>query len=241
MSWIGFTPEELNKGDPSESWWASTGPDGPIEEVVVTAPRVRGSQSPTPNPNPPGASRLPPPYVVDEPPVGEITVTAKPWQSGPQLPKWPTTYGGVIGGTDFRNGQRGYGSHNGVDFRNRINDPAFSVVDGTIEDFFYDDKHGGGNTIYVRDAQGNLFGYAHTGAIDGLTKGQAIKAGDQIGISDGTGRIEAPHLHFTYRPGTPDKPATFQTPVADPRSLFDTIGGTHGTQRVILRDKFIRC
>ena len=38
--------------------------------------------------------------------------------------------------------------------------------------------------------------------------GQKVKAGQQIGTSDGTGNITKPHLHYTYRPGTLANPAT---------------------------------
>ena len=150
-----------------------------------------------------------------------ITVTGKPWASGTQAMNWATPNEDIIGGTDYRGANRQYGPHNGVDLRNRINQPVFSVVDGTVYEI---DKQGKMNFITVRDPSGNLYGYAHTGAVPGLRVNQALRAGQPIGFSDGSG-TDQPHTHFTFRPGTPENPATRQSPVADTNRIFEGLGG----------------
>ena len=168
-------------------------------------------------PNPEGGA----PYLYTGPEMDGITVTGKPWASGTQAMNWATPNEDIIGGTDYRGANRQYGPHNGVDLRNRINQPVFSVVDGTVYEI---DKQGKMNFITVRDPSGNLYGYAHTGAVPGLRVNQALRAGQPIGFSDGSG-TDQPHTHFTFRPGTPETPATRQSPVADTNRIFEGLGG----------------
>lgn len=172
------------------------------------------------------------PYRYDGPETDGITVTGKPWPAGNQALAWPTTHGGIIGGDDYGFAGGRTKPHNGVDLRSRINQHIFSVVDGTIEETGYDERNG--NYIRIRDAGGNLYGYAHTGSAPGVSKGLIVRAGDRIGFSDGSGKSLSgapipPHLHFTYRPGTPDAPATPQSPVADPHAFFFGLGGLRPT------------
>jgi murein DD-endopeptidase MepM/ murein hydrolase activator NlpD len=57
----------------------------------------------------------------------------------------------------------------------------------------------GGNRLWVRDGQGNLFYYAHLSAFTPLAiNGNKVNAGDVLGFVGNTGDAEPtpPHLHF---------------------------------------------
>ncbi len=74
----------------------------------------------------------------------------------------------------------------------------------------------GGDTIIVQNADGSISGYAHTGATQGLEVGDWVGACQVIGFSNNSGKTTGPHLHYTYRPGTMDTPATLSTPPVNP-------------------------
>ncbi len=139
--------------------------------------------------------------------------------SGPQALFWPTDHNDEVRdeyGTPRVTGGKP-SKHNGYDFRAPMNDPVYSVVDGVVESINRDERSG--TYIMIRDAGGNLYGYAHTGAADGITPGTPVQAGNMIGWSNGSGTKD-PHTHFTVRLGTPEKPATRATPTTDPGLLF---------------------
>jgi murein DD-endopeptidase MepM/ murein hydrolase activator NlpD len=51
--------------------------------------------------------------------------------------------------------------------------------------------------MLIRHPGGYVTGYAHTRAL--VTEGEAVRGNQPVGVSDGTGRLEGPHLHFTVR------------------------------------------
>ena len=61
-----------------------------------------------------------------------------------------------------------------------------------------------------------MSGHAHTQSADGLKEGGSVTEGSVIGTSDGSGNGNAPHQHYTYRPGTTENPATRTTGQVDP-------------------------
>lgn len=85
--------------------------------------------------------------------------------------------------------------HEGIDIKAPKGTPVVAVVDGFVERV----KEGGngGRQIYLRDARGRLFYYAH---LDSWTVEEyaAVRAGDQLGTVGDTGNARAttPHLHF---------------------------------------------
>ena len=163
------------------------------------------------------------PVVIDGPPTEGITVTGKPLpKSRTQAKFYPTINGAIIGGDDFGSTENRPVPHNGVDLCSRPNQPIRSVVGGKVVEIGKDSKSG--NYITIRDASGNLYGYAHTRAVGGLKVGQDVAAGSQIGFTNGSGEGTGPHLHFTYRPGTPDAPATRGSRVEDPNLIFEDLG-----------------
>lgn len=123
---------------------------------------------------------------------------------------WPTDYNRV--NAEFGE-PRATGPHNGLDIRAWNDTPIYSTEDGVIIDINQSAR--GGDQIFIRNHDGSISGYAHTGAVDGLTVGSSVTAGQQIGISNGSGGVPA-HLHYTYRPGSVLNPATLQTAPVDP-------------------------
>jgi len=147
----------------------------------------------------------------------------------PQASVWPSNYKDTIPkGGDYHDPNRK--DHVGIDFRNKMNDPVYAALDGEVDSIGPDSNARSGNYIMVRDKYGNLHGHAHSGTVEGLTAGTAVKAGQQIGFSNGTGftpdgePVRA-HLHYTYRQGTPTAPATMRTPYSDPNLIFQQLRG----------------
>ena len=104
--------------------------------------------------------------------------------------------------------------HNGTDFRARQDAPVRSTQNGQVRAI----RAGGpgGNQLLVDNHDGSLSGYAHVSVPEGLREGDSVTRGQVIGTSDGSGRVTAPHLHYTYRPGTLHAPASPGTPPVDP-------------------------
>ena len=68
-------------------------------------------------------------------------------------------------------------------------------MSGTVRSVYHNFK--GGNQIIIDNDDGSVNGYAHTDAV--VVPGQRVSSGDQVGTSDGSGRVTGPHLHLTYR------------------------------------------
>jgi murein DD-endopeptidase MepM/ murein hydrolase activator NlpD len=92
----------------------------------------------------------------------------------------------------FFNGQP-RSPHRGMDIAAPSGEPVISAGDGIVidvGDYFFS-----GKMVTVDHGQGFLTLYAHLKAID-VTVGQAVRAGDVIGLVGATGRVTGPHLHF---------------------------------------------
>jgi murein DD-endopeptidase MepM/ murein hydrolase activator NlpD len=175
-----------------------------------------------------GTMRIPadasPSYKIPtDPGTGAMRLPMEPY-SEPQAAHWPTQHGDIIKGP-YGLRQEFNDFHRGMDFRNRLNDPVYTVSDGRIEHIGTNPNDRGGTSIIVRDKSNNLYGYAHSGAADGLKVGTVVKAGDQIGFSNGSGRTPKgkpidPHLHMTFRPSTPNFSATMRTNYSNPNNMF---------------------
>ena len=98
---------------------------------------------------------------------------------------------------DKRGGNR---LHEGIDIKAPKGTPVVAVTDGFVERI----KAGGsgGKQVYLRDARGRLYYYAHLDDWS-VEEYQAVKAGEPLGTVGDTGnaRNTTPHLHFEVLTG----------------------------------------
>ncbi|MEU8974940.1 M23 family metallopeptidase [Streptomyces monashensis] len=92
------------------------------------------------------------------------------------------------------------GSHTGIDFHAATGTPVHAVGSGTVVSTGWGGAYG--NEIVIRMADGMYTQYGHLSSI-GVTVGQQVTPGEQIGLSGATGNVTGPHLHFEART-TPD-------------------------------------
>ena len=76
--------------------------------------------------------------------------------------------------------------------------PILASADGIVQAVWNDTQFGGGNSVVIQSGIVR-FGYAHLLKPSTLKAGQAIKAGQTIGLMGSTGASTGAHLHFTMR------------------------------------------
>ncbi len=138
--------------------------------------------------------------AVAESKTGTVDESAKDPESNPSAtPAWPTDHLKVTSGysLDRVDPVTGKSSrpHLAIDIRNPKGDPVYSILDGTVSAVGTDKR--AGNYIKVDHADGLQSSSAHTKAT--VATGDSVTRGQQIGISDASGRGTAPHLHLTIR------------------------------------------
>jgi len=86
--------------------------------------------------------------------------------------------------------------HQGLDYRVPTGTPVAAMNQGTIllARFLYFE----GNCVVIDHGQGLLTLYFHMSELK-VKEGDAVKRGDLIGLSGGTGRATGPHLHVAVR------------------------------------------
>ncbi|MER6567693.1 M23 family metallopeptidase [Streptomyces sp. NPDC001093] len=92
------------------------------------------------------------------------------------------------------------GRHTGIDFHAASGTPVHAVGSGTVVSTGWGGAYG--NQIVIRMADGMYTQYGHLSSI-GVSVGQQVTPGRQIGLSGATGNTTGPHLHFEART-TPD-------------------------------------
>jgi murein DD-endopeptidase MepM/ murein hydrolase activator NlpD len=95
------------------------------------------------------------------------------------------------------------GWHHGEDIFAAAGTPLLAVTDGTLHTIGF--NRIGGYRLWLRDAEGDEFYYAHLSAYSPLAvEGRSVKAGDVIGFVGSTGDADggAPHLHFEIHPAS---------------------------------------
>jgi murein DD-endopeptidase MepM/ murein hydrolase activator NlpD len=93
--------------------------------------------------------------------------------------------------------------HHGDDIFAPLGAPILSCADGIVFSVGWNDV--GGNRLWLRDAQGNEFYYAHLSAFSPLAKnGLHVKAGEVLGFVGNTGDAAGTptHLHFEVHPSS---------------------------------------
>ncbi|CAL9427681.1 M23 family metallopeptidase [Streptomyces sp. enrichment culture] len=88
------------------------------------------------------------------------------------------------------------GSHTGIDFHAASGTTVHSVGAGTVVATGWGGAYG--NQVVIRMADGMYTQYGHLSSI-GVTVGQQVEPGQQIGLSGATGNVTGPHLHFEAR------------------------------------------
>jgi murein DD-endopeptidase MepM/ murein hydrolase activator NlpD len=88
------------------------------------------------------------------------------------------------------------GSHSGVDFMAASGSSVVAVGAGTVVEAGWGGAYG--NNIVLRTTDGTYTQYGHLSSI-GVSVGQSVTSGQQIGLSGSTGNSTGPHLHFEAR------------------------------------------
>ncbi|WP_053849721.1 peptidoglycan DD-metalloendopeptidase family protein [Streptomyces sp. NRRL B-24085] len=139
-----------------------------------------------------------------------------------------TTAGGFtlpVSGATVGTGYRVSGSmwssgyHTGVDFVVPTGTSLKAVGAGTVVSAGWGGAYG--NQVVIKLADGYYAQYAHLSQLS-VSAGQAVTAGQQIGLSGATGNVTGPHLHFEIRT-TPDYGSDVD-PVAYLRSKGVAVG-----------------
>ncbi|MGW5738132.1 MULTISPECIES: M23 family metallopeptidase [Streptomyces] len=90
------------------------------------------------------------------------------------------------------------GSHTGIDFHAASGTSVHAVGSGTVVEAGWGGAYG--NNVVIKMNDGTYTQYGHMSSL-GVTVGQAVTPGQQIGLSGSTGNSSGPHLHFEARTG----------------------------------------
>ncbi|MGW2720301.1 M23 family metallopeptidase [Streptomyces sp. NPDC001492] len=88
------------------------------------------------------------------------------------------------------------GSHTGIDFHAASGTAVHAVGSGTVVQTGWGGAYG--NQIVIKMQDGTYTQYGHLSSI-GVSVGQTVTPGQQIGLSGATGNTTGPHLHFEAR------------------------------------------
>jgi murein DD-endopeptidase MepM/ murein hydrolase activator NlpD len=166
----------------------------PPEPVVPQAkpPQVKAGSTKSSSRAPEPAPGFPP---VRQPP----DVTPKLTAGGYVFPVYgPSSFTDTFGSA---RGDISSGWHHGDDIFAPLGAPLLAVTSGTV--FSVGWNKIGGNRLWLRDGQGNLFYYAHLSAFSPLAvNGSKVNAGDVVGFVGNTGDAQGTpfHLHFEVHP-----------------------------------------
>ena len=177
----------------AESWVQAATP----EPVIPTAPGKPTQKKKQPKPAEPKPGQTPSlPSTLRPIPIGlQPELTA----GGYVFPVYgPHSFSDTFGA--FRGDVPG-NWHHGDDIFAPLGAPILACADGTVFSVGWNDV--GGNRLWLRDAQGNEFYYAHLSAYSPAARdGNRVKAGEVVGFVGNTGDAEGTpyHLHFEVHP-----------------------------------------
>ena len=164
----------------------------PPPAVTVPRPPKKTKKGPARAPAPEGKPGIPP---IVRPP----DITPKLTGGGYVFPVYgPSSFTDTFGA--FRGDVSG-GWHHGDDIFAPLGAPILAVSSGTVFSVGWNEI--GGNRLWLRDGQGNLFYYAHLSAFSPLAvNGNRVSAGAVLGFVGNTGDAEGTpyHLHFEIHP-----------------------------------------
>jgi murein DD-endopeptidase MepM/ murein hydrolase activator NlpD len=173
---------------------------GYAEVAAEAAPPEPTAVTPRPGKRKAAAKGTPPERGQAFPPVRQPPqITPKLTAGGYVFPVYgPSSFVDTFGSA--RNDVSG-GWHHGDDIFAPLGAPLLAAASGTI--FSVGWNIVGGNRLWLRDGQGNLFYYAHLSAFSPLAvNGNKVNAGDVIGFVGNTGDAQGTpyHLHFEIHP-----------------------------------------
>lgn len=114
---------------------------------------------------------------------------------GPFLAPAKASTSGVFGSARLFNGVK-RNQHTGLDFRVHSGTPIRAANSGKVilaRNLYFE-----GNCVAIDHGQGLITLYMHLSAFK-VKEGDPVRKGQLIGLSGGTGRATAPHLHFAVR------------------------------------------
>jgi murein DD-endopeptidase MepM/ murein hydrolase activator NlpD len=88
------------------------------------------------------------------------------------------------------------GYHTGADFVAATGTPVRAIGPATVVQAGWGGSYG--NNVILRMSDGMYVLYGHLSSI-GVSAGQSVSAGKQLGLSGATGNVTGPHLHFEVR------------------------------------------
>ncbi|EFL22732.1 MULTISPECIES: M23 family metallopeptidase [Streptomyces] len=88
------------------------------------------------------------------------------------------------------------GSHTGIDFSASTGTEVQSVGMGEVVEAGWGGSYG--NNVVIKMNDGTYTQYGHLSSI-GVSVGEKVTPGQQIGLSGATGNVTGPHLHFEAR------------------------------------------
>ena len=119
--------------------------------------------------------------------------------------------------------------HKGIDISLDRNDTIRAAFDGVVRVSLPTIKTGGyGNLVVIRHNNGLETYYAHLNQRL-VEPGEAVKAGEIIGLGGNTGRSTGPHLHFETR---------YKGHPFDPQRIFDFESGDLRINRFVLKKHY---
>src|SRR5437870_11497524 len=169
-------------------------------EVAAQAAPEPPVQKPTAPKGKPGSKSLAPEPIPGFPPVRQPPrVTPKLTAGGYVFPVYgPSSFTDTFGAA---RGDISSGWHHGDDIFAPLGAPLLAVASGTV--FSVGWNKVGGNRLWLRDGQGNLFYYAHLSAFTPLAvNGNKVNACGVLGSAGNTGDAQGrpTHLHFELHP-----------------------------------------
>jgi murein DD-endopeptidase MepM/ murein hydrolase activator NlpD len=170
-----------------------------VAAQAAPAPPVKKKQRPKPAAKP-GEPKTAPEPTPGLPPVLEPPdITPKLTAGGYVFPVYgPSSFGDTF---KAARGDISSGWHHGDDIFAPLGAPVLACASGIVFSVGWNPI--GGNRLWLRDGQGNLFYYAHLSAFTPLAvNGNKVNAGDVLGFVGNTGdaRTTPYHLHFEIHP-----------------------------------------
>ncbi|MFD5555251.1 peptidoglycan DD-metalloendopeptidase family protein [Streptomyces sp. NPDC127068] len=158
----------------------------------AAAPQATAPQAAQPEQAAPAAPAAPKPAAPKAVPVAAQAPAATASAGGYTLP----VASGV--GTPYRasGSMWSSGYHTGVDFSVPSGTPLKAVGSGTVVSAGWAGAYG--NQVIIQLADGKYAQYAHLSQL-GVSAGQSVSGGQQIGTAGSTGNSTGPHLHFEIR------------------------------------------